>query len=237
VLMALRKYSLAEVDNETLTIHRLVQAVIRHTMDDADSKQWAGVAVHVVNASFPQESNDVQTWPICAPLLPHASAALFYAEAVQFASKETARLLNQIGLYLEARAEYPQAKRMHERALAIDEAAFGLNHPRVAIRLNNLGSVLESQGDLAGAKALFERALAIDEAALGPNDPKVAIRLNNLAGVLESQGDLASAKAFYERSLRIFRECLGDDHPTTKIVQNNLRLFGEKLRNTSDASG
>src|SRR6185369_16107114 len=100
-MMALRKYSLVEVDNETLTIHRLVQAVIHYTMDDAAFKQWSGVAVHVVNASFPTESYDVRTWPICAPLLPHASTALSHAEAVQFASHKTARLFSVVGVYLE----------------------------------------------------------------------------------------------------------------------------------------
>jgi Tfp pilus assembly protein PilF len=60
---------------------------------------------------------------------------------------------------------------MHERALAIDEAALGPNHPNVAIRLNNLGMVLQSQGDLAGAKALFERSLRIFREFLGDNHP------------------------------------------------------------------
>ncbi len=65
-LIALRKYSLVEVEDEKLSIHRLVQAVIRHAMNEEDVKRWAGVAVHVVNASFPQDSDDVRTWPVCA---------------------------------------------------------------------------------------------------------------------------------------------------------------------------
>lgn len=124
-LMALRKYSLVEVNNETLTVHGLVQAVIRHAMDDEALVQWTRVAVHVVNASFPNESGDVRTWPICSSLLPHASTALSHAEATQFSSNETSRLLNQVGLFLYGRAEYAEAKRMYERALAISEAAFG----------------------------------------------------------------------------------------------------------------
>jgi Tfp pilus assembly protein PilF len=230
-LMALRKYSLVEVDNETLTIHRLVQAVIRYTMDDAAFKQWAGVAVHVVNASFPKESYDVRTWPICAPLLPHASTALSHADAIQFVSNETARLFNQVGVYLSARAEYAQAKRMLERALAIDEAARGPNHPDAAIRLNNLGSVLQDQGDLAGAKALYERALAIDEAARGPNHANVAIRLNNLGDLLREQGDLAGAKIYLERALAIDEAARGSNHPDVAIDLNNL---GEVLRAQGD---
>ncbi|MEN3336239.1 MAG: hypothetical protein V7641_5604 [Blastocatellia bacterium] len=233
-LMALRKYSLVEVDNETLTIHRLVQAVIRYTMDEAAFKQWAGDAVHVVNASFPVDSDDVRTWPICAPLLPHASTALAHAEAIQFASNKTARLFNQVGLYLKNRAEYAEAKRMYERAIAIGEATLGPNHPDVAIRLNNLGGVLRAQGDLSGAKALFERAIAIGEAALGPNHPTVAIRLNNLGNVLQDQGDLTGAKALYERAVAIDEAVLSPNHPDVAIDINNL---GNVLRAQGDLSG
>ena len=233
-LIALRKYSLVEVEDEKLSIHRLVQAVIRHAMNEEDVKRWAGVAVHVVNASFPEESDDVRTWPVCASLLPHASVALSHAEAIQFASNETARLLNQIGLYLKARAEYAQAKKMYERALAIGEAALGPDHPHVADSLNNLGNVLREQGDLAGAKALLERALAIDEAAFGPDHPDVAIDLNNLGKVLREQGDLAGAKALFERALAIDEAAFGPDHPDVAIGLNNL---GSVLREQGDLAG
>lgn len=226
-LMALRKYSLVEVDNEGLSIHRLVQAVIRQTMDDEAFRQWTGVAVRVVNTSFPEDSNDVRTWAICSPLLPHASAALFHTEAIHSTASEAARLLGQIGLYLNARAEYMQAKSMHERALAIDEAVLGPNHPHVAIRLNNLGGVLESQGDLAGAKALYERALAIGEAAFGSNHPQVATFANNLGLVLRSQGDLGTAKALFERALAIDVAVFGPEHADVAIDLSNLSIVLE----------
>ena len=221
-LMALRKYSLVEVENEKISIHRLVQAVIRNGMNDEAFRQWTRVAVHIVNTSFPEESDDVRTWPVCSPMLPHASAALSHAEAIQFTSNETALLLNKVGSYLKARAEYLQARSMFERALAISEAVYGADHTDVAIYLNNLGNVLATQGDLERAKAVFERALAISEAALGPNHPAVAIRLNNLGLVLKAQGDLAGAKALYERALAIGEATLGPNHPAVGIRLSNL---------------
>jgi tetratricopeptide (TPR) repeat protein len=223
-LAVLRKYSLVEVEDEKLSIHRLVQAVIRHAMNKKDFKRWTGVAVHVLNASFPHESYDVKTWPVCASLLPHASVALSHAEAIQFTSNGTSRLFNQIGLYLKARAEYAQAKIMLERALAISEAILDSDHPTLAIRLNNLGSILESQGDFVGARALYERALAIDEAAFSPGHPTLAIRLSNLGNVLREQGDFAGAKALLERALAIDEAALGPDHPKVAIRLSILGL-------------
>ena len=63
-----------------------------------------------------------------------------------------------------------------KRALAIDEASYGPEHPRVATRLNNLASLLQEMNRLAEAEPLMKRALAIDEASYGPEHPRVAIQ-------------------------------------------------------------
>jgi Tfp pilus assembly protein PilF len=55
--------------------------------------------------------------------------------------------------------------------LKIGEAAYGPDHPKVAIRVNNLGHVLHYLGDLNGARKHFERALKIFERALGKDHP------------------------------------------------------------------
>jgi Tfp pilus assembly protein PilF len=57
-----------------------------------------------------------------------------------------------------------EARVLMQRALAIDEAAYGPDHPQVATNLNNLAGVLKELGDPAAARPLLERALAIDEA-------------------------------------------------------------------------
>ena len=62
------------------------------------------------------------------------------------------------------------------RALAIDEASYGPDHPDVAIDLNNLASLLQATNRLGEAEPLMRRALAIDEASYGPDHPNVAIR-------------------------------------------------------------
>ncbi len=43
----------------------------------------------------------------------------------------------------------------------IDEAAYGSNHPQVAIDVNNLGRVLQDLGDLPTTRKHLERALRI----------------------------------------------------------------------------
>jgi Tfp pilus assembly protein PilF len=233
-LAALRRYSLIEVRGETVSVHRLVQAVARDQLSDDARKRWAEAAVQIVGDAFPHDSDDVRTWPTCARLLPHALATAGHAEAMQVAPQATGHLLNQVGLYLGGRAELRQAKAALERALRMGEAAYGPDHPNVATRVNNLGSVLQDMGNLAGARAHYERALRIDEAAYGPDHPEVAIRLNNLGEVLRNMGDLAGARAQLERALRIDEVAFGPDHPNVATDVNNLGLV---LKAMGDLAG
>jgi len=79
---------------------------------------------------------------------------------------------------------------MH-RALAIDEASYGADHPNVAIRLNNLGRLLEATNRLFVAEPLMRRALAIFEASLGPDHPNTATVRGNLAALEAALGKRA----------------------------------------------
>ena len=105
---------------------------------------------------------------------------------------------------------------MIRRALAIDEASYGAEHPTVAIRLNNLAQLLQSTNRSAEAEPLIRRALAIDEASYGAEHPTVAIRLNNLAQLLQALNRLEEAAAFLGRGLLIlmkFEVANGTQHP------------------------
>jgi tetratricopeptide (TPR) repeat protein len=233
-IAGLLRFSLIGRQGEDLSVHRLVQAVVREQLEDAERQAWAAAAVGLLNTRFPFESDDVRTWRVCARLLTHALQAGQWAEAFAAAPEATARLLNQAGLYLQARAEFTGARALLERALRIGEAALGAEHPTVAAYANNLGDLLRVQGDFAGARALFERALRIGETALGMEHPRVAIRAGNLGLVLQAQGDFAGARALYERALRIDEAVYGPDHPDVGTDVNNL---GGVLQAQGDLAG
>lgn len=221
-LAALRRYSLAEVSGAALTVHRMIQAVVRARLDEEGRRRWSTAAVQVVNAAFPYESDDARTWGECARLLPHALTATEQAERHDAAPETTAWLLNQIGLYLSGRAEYGAARAATEHSLAIRERVLEVGHPDVAGSLNNLASLLYKQGDYAGSSALLERALAIDERALGPDHAETATSLNNLSVLLQERGDFAGARPLLERALAICERLLGPNDPYTASALSNL---------------
>jgi len=231
----LRHYSMVEVSDGAVSVHRLVQAVTRDRLKKKEHKTWAEVAIKLVNEAYPSGiMQNVQAWPTCKRLLAHAIAATGYAESLKVFPEGMGRLLNQMGAYLHSRAEFADAKAHFEHALKIDENTYGISHPAVARDVNNLGGVLRALGDLNGAKAHYERALKIDEAAYGKNHPSVATLVNNLGGVLEALGDLNGAKAHYERALKIDEKTYGKNHPEVATDVNNL---GGVLRALGDLNG
>ena len=233
-IKVLRRYSLIDASGELLLVHRLVQAVVRDRLSEDDEKRWAETAVALLSAAFPFESDEVQTWPLCSRLLPHALAAAAHAEAREVAPEETSRILNETGIYLRGRAEFAEAKVNLERALLLAEKTYGRDHSEVAAIVNNLGSVLQDLGDLQGAKEHFERALKIDEDAYGKDHPNVAIRVNNLGSVLQDLGDLQGAKEHFERALSIDEDAYGRDHPNVATIVANL---GSVLQDLGDLQG
>jgi hypothetical protein len=56
------------------------------------------------------------------------------------------------------------------RALEIDEASYGLNHPGVATDLNNLAGLLQTTNRLAEAEPLIGRAIQAQLASLHQQD-------------------------------------------------------------------
>jgi tetratricopeptide (TPR) repeat protein len=232
---ALRSYSLIKTsqDAQAMSVHRLVQAVTRQQLDPALQREWVTAALRLLYAAFPKHLGDADAWPEYARLLPHALAVVDHTQASGIDLDHTTWLVREAGIYLWQRAEHQQARSLHERALAIDEAHLGADHPITAQDLNNLAVVLRAQGDLEGARSLHERALAIREARLGADHPFTAQDLNNLANVLDAQGDLEGARSLHERALAIREARLGADHPETARSRLNLATVVDRLETRS----
>ncbi|MCA9709068.1 MAG: tetratricopeptide repeat protein, partial [Myxococcales bacterium] len=131
------------------------------------------------------------------------------------------------------RSEFEPAREHFEQAIAIERAALGEDHERVATLLAHLGTVQEQAGRSEDAIASFEKALEITRRALGPEHPQLSLLHNNYAVVLYGRQDLRGAQAQLERALAIQREALGD-HPLTATGIDNLGVMlllqGEQAR-------
>ncbi len=211
-------------------LHPLVAAFVRQALAEAMGEAAGAVAEAVVQAA-----STINQAGYPRPLLAWQEHLRYVAGvAAERADERAGWLWNELGYHLDLAGDYGGARTAYERALAIDEATFGPDHPNVARDANNLGSVLDDMGDYSGARTAYERALAIDEATFGPDHPNVARDVNNLGSVLSDMGDYSGARAAYERALAIDQAALGPDHPKVATRVNNLGLV---LRALGDEAG
>ena len=226
-----RKYCLLTRldDPPRLKIHRLVQEVTRLNASEEERLDSIDLGILLIWDARPGDPQDVRTWKKWNPLQPHALALCQYAPD-EPAPRELAWLLGCLSLLLNTKALYVQAEPLMLRALEIDEAIYGREHPLVASDLNNLAQLLQTTNRLAEAEPLMRRALEIDEATLGPNHPKCAVDLNNLAQLLQSTHRLTEAEPLMRRGLEIEENCKGPCHPHVAIQLNNL---AQLLRDTN----
>ena len=228
-LDALRTLGLLDAEN---ALHPLLAEYARHVAAPEGEAGGRLAALTDALARLAYDANMTGLPAKFAPLRPHVEALA--PEAERAGVEDAAALWVNLGYHLRGVADLAGARAAFERALRIDEAVYGTEHPEVATDVNNLGGVLRDLGDLAGARAAFERALRIDEAVYGTEHPNVAICINNLGLVLQDLGDLAGARAALERALRIDEAVYGPEHPNVARDVNNL---GGVLRALGDLAG
>ena len=136
--------------------------------------------------------------------------------------------MNNLAVLLQDTNRIEEAEPLMRRALEIDEAAFGEQHPRVATCLNNLATLLHGTGRLGEAESLMRRALGIAEMAFGEQHTNVAAHNYNLAMLLLPTHRWEQAEPLMRRSLEIldtFRRQTGHQHPQFHLVHENFQAL------------
>ncbi len=232
---ALGRYSLIERRDDVLSVHLLVQAIVRDRLPPDERRRWAGIAVALVCEAFPDEPADPAQRSACRRFLPHARAVLGHAGEVGLGPSEPAeRLLRHAAHYQYLVGFDAPAREMLEQALRMAEALHGPDHAHVAMALSGLGQVSMRLGDLDGAQRHARRALRIDEMNQGPDSAVVATDLVNLAAIVKEGGALDEAEQLAERALRIDRALGPDNLAAVARDENDL---GAILRERGDLAG
>ncbi len=225
-LTTLRTYSFLcrGVEPRTLTIHRLVQAVLKDKMDEGTQYFRAEQVIRVVNQGFPNPRN-VINWSACQHYLPHAQVCVAAVQQWNIISSEATHLLQKVGVYLLQRAHYDQSELMLKKALSICIDRLGPEHLDVASILNDLSELYYLQSKYTEMEIVAQQALAVRQRILGSEHPDVAESLNNLALLYYDQGHYARSELLHQQALAIRQRTLGSEHPDVAESLNNLAML------------
>ena len=231
-LGTLSAYSLLrrQTEERTYAMHRLVQAVLRESMQEGLKKQWAERAVDLLNELFP-DGREYETWGQCERLVSHALVCADHPILLGEEHLALASLLYKAAMYLFWRGQYAQAEPLYQRALAIRERSLGPEHLDVAETLHYLAALYFLWGKYAQAEPLYQRAWHIWEQSLGPEHLNVVKSLNNLGIMYREQGRYAQAEPLLQRALTIREQNRGAEHPDmVNALYNLASLYREQGR-------
>ena len=166
----LASYSMITLTAGTVSMHKLVQAVILAapggTGTGGDGPQPRDRALEWLNGALPPDPDtDVAAWPFLRALIPHAEAvASRYAAGQEPPALH--RVLNQIAMFHQVQGTYQEALRLRDVCLDIARRLYRDSYNETATSLGNLAVTYSALGRHAEALPLKQRALAVTEAAL-----------------------------------------------------------------------
>jgi hypothetical protein len=217
-LSEILKYSLLRRDRNTSTleIHRLVQAVLKQAMDEANRRLWAERVVRAINRASP--NIEFSTWPLCDRLLPQAHACAGLINQWGFGFPEAARLLNQAGFYLHERGRYTDAEPFTNERCRSGKRPWARSPPAwppasttwrgsTTTKVNTRRPSPFTNGRWRSLKRPWARST-----------PTWPTSLNNLAGLYDTQGQYGKAEPLYQRALAIREKALGPGAPRRSLI-------------------
>lgn len=197
----------------SLSIHRLVQAVLKDSTDRDTQRMWAERVIKAVDKVFPDNVKKRKNWEKCQRYLPHVYVCAQHIDEYAMAFPEATRLLNDAAEYLVIHAQYQQAEVLLEKALTLRRQTLESSHPDLIRTLNNLGLLYRSTGDFSRGEQFLIEALGKQEQALGQDHIDVAQTQYNLGRLYRAQGAYLKAEPFYRQALRTRESILGHDDP------------------------
>lgn len=211
VYAAFLTYSLAtrNPENQTLTIHRLVQRAAQEALSPEERRTWRQCAVHAVADATPDF--EYEDWPLCDQLLPQWRLCAIYIGEDNLATTEAAYLLYQAGRYLRARATYEEAEGFLRDAVLLAERVHGMAHSKTADVVDEQACLYREMDRAEEAEALHNRSLEITEQAEGLHHPHTAAKLHNMALFYSQRQDYVRAEALFTRALGIWEQHPDED--------------------------
>jgi Tetratricopeptide repeat/Domain of unknown function (DUF4062)/NB-ARC domain len=213
----LRQYGLARVEPATLTLHRLLAAILRtqpHPQPDLPA-----LVVRLLRVAIPADDprDNPPAWPVWRQLLPHVLVATDAHRTLIAAEQDVTWLLDRAGLYLQSRGEPTLARPLFERAWDLRRARLGDDHPDTLESATNLAFDLWTLGHYKQAQQLGEDTLTRSRRVLGDDHPQTLFSATVLAATLWLLGRYEQARQLGEDTLTRSRRVLGDDHPYTLV--------------------
>jgi serine/threonine protein kinase/tetratricopeptide (TPR) repeat protein len=146
-----------------------------------------------------------------------------------------ARLRSTIGRSYTALGAYEQGESNQRRALELQRALLGEQHPETLRSKYDLAHTVKWRGSYREADSLFRETLEVQRRVLGDDHPETLDTRDGLAGLLERQSRYEEARAIYAENLEVRLRRLGEQDASTLLNMNSLAWVHWRMGHYSKA--
>lgn len=220
-LLELEKFSLIKWDrpNKSITIHRLVQTVVR---DEMSNEELRSTQINIINLF-------VQAFPVFTTNETRSVCRMYYGQMLEplthmitVCTCESALIRVRLGQFLCADGKYDDSQRLLVQAVEIYQSILGAENLDTLSAMHNLASTYQKQGRHADAAGIQEEVLGKWRTIFGEEHPNTLRAMNNLARTYVVQGRHEDAARIQEEVLEKGIRILGKDQLDTLTAMNNL---------------
>ncbi|MBF0587674.1 MAG: tetratricopeptide repeat protein [Magnetococcales bacterium] len=199
-LQLLSGYGLILRSGEHIALHPMTQKAVRRAMSNQEQR-WLLHATRLIQAAFPYDPDNPATWPSSQTMAPHALSLFQHLNRLQPPLGEASFLLERLGGLMERMGRPAKAIEVMQSLLAMQEAAYGPDHPWLARTLTRLARLYTRRGETDRAIERYRRAMKVVAKADSPDHPRWEALLSELRDSLEDQEGYPEIKALYSRAL------------------------------------
>ncbi len=207
----LRRHSLIGPPGETVSVHRLVQAVTLDQLGPA-REHWRGAAAALLLAAIPEQVTAPAAWPTCAALLPHARVVLRPLSGGRW----------RLAGYLVASGDYAGARAAWQSLVDGYTEQYGAQHRTTLSARANLAFATGEAGDAIAARDTYAALLPLWQASHGATDPQTLTILGHLARWTAQTGDRLTAHRLSTELVAGRLAAHGPEDPRTLVALASL---------------
>lgn len=216
----LARFALVKIDGGLLSVHRLVQALLRAELDPKDQAVYQHEVHLILAAGAPSEPTDSKTWPQYRELVPHVTSPA--TELAQCQNDDVRKFALNVVRYLYLSGDGKSCLALADRFIEQWTSDSGADNNRVLDAQRHRGNALRQLGQYRDAYQVIESTLARSTHTLGEKNRLTLALRNSFGADLRAYGNFAEARALDEATLALHREVFGPDDPQTLRVMNNL---------------
>ena len=234
LLAALSDYSLIHLfqGKKSLSMHRLVQAVIKDRLSPGERIQWRNITLQICAIVFPQILE--KEISLHRQFYQQVMACINGTDIED--SELAAEIMSRLGWYWDREAQYSDAAALYERSIAMYQRCQDEENECRYIVMDRLGWTYMRQSRKAESIKLFKESLSALRRILGDEHDRTLSCQRNFAVALLRGASKAEGMAMLEAACVKQRRVLGDNDPRSHATMRKLASAYMDHGRTKDAT-